>query len=57
MSKDIVLNIEDIKRVRKRLGNRVTLFKIDNAQHDIFLSSKIVREDGFKKMFSWLSEN
>lgn len=57
MSKDIVLNIEDIKRVGKKLGNRVTLLKIKNAQHDIFLSSKNVREDGFEKMFSWLTEN
>ena len=57
MSKDIVLNIEDIKRVGLKLGDKVTLLRIENAQHDIFLSSKIVREDGFKKMFSWLSEN
>lgn len=57
MSKDIVLNIEDIKRVGLKLGDKVTLLRIENAQHDIFLSSKIVREDGFNKMFSWLSEN
>lgn len=57
MSKDIVLNIEDIKRVGLKLGDKVTLLRIENAQHDIFLSSKIVRENGFKKMFSWLSEN
>lgn len=55
MSNDIVLNIEDIKRVGKKLGNRVTLTKIDNAQHDIFLSPKAVREVGFDKMFSWLA--
>jgi alpha-beta hydrolase superfamily lysophospholipase len=55
MSNDIVLNIEDIKRVGKKLGKKVTLLKIDNAQHDIFLSAKVEREIGFEKMFSWLS--
>jgi alpha-beta hydrolase superfamily lysophospholipase len=57
MSKDIVLNIEDIKRVGLELGDKVSLIKIDDAQHDVFLSTKIVREDAFDKMFSWLSTN
>ena len=55
MANDIVLNIEDIKRVGEKLGDSVTIFKIDNAQHDIFLSPKAVREFGFDKMFSWLA--
>jgi len=54
MSKDIVLNIEDIKRVGQELGDKVTLMKIENAQHDIFLSPKEVREAAFEKMFFWL---
>ncbi len=56
MSKDIVLNIEDIKRVGSKLGDRVTLLRVENAQHDIFLSSKAVRTVAFDKMFSWLSK-
>lgn len=56
MSKDIVLNIKDIKRVGKKLGDRVTLLKIDNAMHDIFLSPKIVRENAFNQMFTWLKD-
>ncbi len=55
MSSDIVLNVEDMKRVGIKLGNQVTLSEIDNAQHDIFLSRKAVREDAFEKLFSWLS--
>lgn len=55
VSKDIVLNIEDIKRVGATLGKKVTLLSINNAKHDVFLSSKPVREDAFKQMFSWLS--
>ena len=54
MSHDIVLNIEDIKRVGKKLGKKVTMVQIDNAQHDIFLSPKPVRDIGFDKMFSWI---
>ncbi len=57
MSKDIVLNIDDIVRIGKKLGDKVTLLKIDNAQHDIFLSPKGVREVAFDKLFSWLSKN
>ena len=56
MSNDLVLNIEDIKRVGKKLGDNVTLMKIDNSQHDIFLSPKAVREVGFDKMFAWLED-
>ena len=55
MTNDIVLNIEDIKRVGEKLGHKVELLEIQNAQHDIFLSPKPVREDGFEKMFSWLA--
>ncbi|WP_339919864.1 alpha/beta hydrolase [uncultured Flavobacterium sp.] len=54
MTNDTVLNIEDIKRVGVTLGDDVTLLKIDNALHDIFLSPKPVREIAFEKMFSWL---
>ena len=57
MSKDTVLNIEDMKRVGITLGDKVTLLSIDNAMHDIFLSPKVVREIAFDKMFSWLSKN
>lgn len=54
-SNDIVLNIEDMKRIGIKLGDNVTLSSIDNAQHDIFLSRKAIRENAFEKMFSWLS--
>ncbi|MDT0551717.1 alpha/beta hydrolase [Urechidicola vernalis] len=54
MTNDIVLNIEDIKRVGEKLGDKVERLEIKNAQHDIFLSPKAVRDIGFNKMFSWL---
>jgi alpha-beta hydrolase superfamily lysophospholipase len=56
MSKDTVLNIEDIKRVGVKIGKNVTFLRIDNAQHDVFLSRKEVRKVAFDSMFSWLSK-
>lgn len=54
-NKDIVLNVEDIKRVGAELGPQVRLLEIENAVHDIFLSSKKVRENALKQMFGWLN--
>ncbi|MFQ3175003.1 MAG: alpha-beta hydrolase superfamily lysophospholipase [Flavobacterium sp.] len=55
MYKDIVLDVNDIKRIGAKLGKRVSLLEIENAQHDIFLSPKNVREKAFNEMFSWLN--
>ena len=54
MSTDTVLDIEDIKKIGSKLGKQVTLLGIDNAQHDIFLSPKEVREAAFDEMFAWI---
>ncbi|SDW33066.1 alpha/beta hydrolase [Flavobacterium degerlachei] len=56
MVKDIVLDVTDIKRIGAKLGAQVTLLEIENAQHDIFLSSKNVREKAFNEMFAWLNK-
>jgi len=53
---DIVLNIEDMKRVGKGLGKKVQFLEVENAVHDIFLSSEKVRNKAFKDMFFWLSD-
>jgi len=57
MSADIVLNVKDILEIGSQLGKRVTLLEIDNAQHDIFLSPKTVRDEAFEKMFNWLQRD
>tara|TARA_R110000868_G_scaffold37111_10_gene131549 strand:+ start:36723 stop:37643 length:921 start_codon:yes stop_codon:yes gene_type:complete len=54
---DLVLDIEDMKRVGKNLGNEVSFVQINHAMHDIFLSSKKVRDAAFKKMFEWLDDH
>jgi alpha-beta hydrolase superfamily lysophospholipase len=55
MSNDIVLEVSNIKRIGIKLGRQVTLLEIDNAQHDIFLSGKTVRDIAFDEMFIWLN--
>ena len=55
-SRDIVLNIEDMKRVGVWLGDKVTFVQVEKAMHDIFLSKKAVREVAFEEMFSWLAK-
>lgn len=55
MVKDIVLDVDDIKRIGAKLGKQVTLLEIKNAQHDVFLSRKNVREKAFTDMFAWLN--
>jgi alpha-beta hydrolase superfamily lysophospholipase len=57
MTHDIVLNVEDIKRVGKHLGSEVKFCCIENAMHDVFLSSKEVREKSMTELFSWLNGN
>ena len=54
MYNDIVLDIHDIIRVGQKLGNQSDLKRIDNAQHDVFLSSHKVRGKAFSAMFKWL---
>lgn len=54
---DIVLNVEDIKRIGAKLGENVMLLEVKNGIHDLFLSSKKVREKAFKDMFAWLNNN
>ena len=57
MTHDIVLNVEDIKRVGQQLGKNVTLLQIDQAQHDIFLSPEPVRNNGFEKNVCLVEED
>lgn len=54
---DIVLNIEDIKSIGRKLGSDVTLISIQDALHDIFLSKKVVRERAFRELFTWLQKH
>ncbi|MFF1635594.1 alpha/beta hydrolase [Leifsonia sp. NPDC058248] len=51
---DVVLVVDDIARRAITLAPTVTVGRIDGALHDIFLSSKPVREDAFARVAQWL---
>lgn len=51
---DVVLNVDDISKYGKRLGNNVTEVTIDDGIHDLVLSRRDVRENAYDSIFSWL---
>ncbi len=56
-SSDVVLDVQDIQKYSKYLGDDVMNLSIQGAMHDIFLSRKKVRDDGFLKMMKWIDEH
>lgn len=54
---DMVLNVKHIKKRGDKLGHDVTFVEVPGAIHDVFLSTKEVREKAFKKMFAWLKDS
>lgn len=51
---DIVLNIEHMKKYGPGLGSDVALVEIQDARHDVFLSTKDSREAAFNELFKFL---
>ena len=51
---DLVLNVKTMRRAAAMIGPQVTIYEIENAKHDIFLSKQSVREKAFDLMFRWL---
>ena len=51
---DIVLDVKDIEKYGKRLGNNVTYRQITNGIHDLILSEKSVRDEAYRTLFEWL---
>lgn len=52
---DIVLDVKDIRLIGLKLGKQITIKKISNAKHDIFLSQQESIEKAFKAMFDWMN--
>lgn len=52
---DTVLWVKHMKKFSPKLGRDVTLLKVKNGKHDLFLSKKTVRQKAFKDMFKWLN--
>jgi alpha-beta hydrolase superfamily lysophospholipase len=55
-SRDMILDVEDMKRLGPGLGKNVQLAEVPDAMHDVFLSPPEVREVAFAKVRSWLKE-
>lgn len=55
LESDIILNIDDIKRIGLKLGNRIDIIEIDKAMHDVFLSKKEVRDSAFGELINWIN--
>lgn len=51
---DIVLNVDQIRKWAHKLGDHVTLTRIDGALHDITLSAEPVRKRAFDEISRWL---
>ena len=51
---DLVLDVEDMKRIGPSLGAAVTVWEIDGGMHDLVLSEAPVRANVFRKLSQWL---
>lgn len=56
-SNDIVLNVEDIKRVSENIKGTVEIVAVEKGIHDLVLSEKAVREKVYSIIFSWIKSN
>jgi alpha-beta hydrolase superfamily lysophospholipase len=54
--RDIILDVEDMKKFGSGLGNKVELMEIKNGVHDLFLSKLEVREEAMTKSIDWLKK-
>jgi len=43
-----------MRRTAALIASQITMYEIENAKHDIFLSKESVQEKAFELMFRWL---
>lgn len=51
---DIVLDVQDIQRLGKKLGKQVVCNSIRGGMHDLILSEKSARDETYKLMLDWM---
>lgn len=51
---DSVLNVDDIARAALKLGPVVTICRVDDALHDVFLSRHDAREEAYRVLGQWV---
>lgn len=52
---DSVLNVDDIAKAATRIGESVTIERIDGALHDVFISEAAATLDAFQRMERWMN--
>ncbi len=55
--RDAVLNVNRIRKNAHKIKGKVTVYKIENGIHDLFLSKKPIREKVYENMFEWMNNN
>jgi alpha-beta hydrolase superfamily lysophospholipase len=55
-SADAVLDVAQIARWAGCLGDRVTVVPIEGARHDVFISTKVPRDEAYEVVDQWLRE-
>ncbi len=53
-SSDVVLNVDDMRRLGPTLGAKVTMLEIPGGRHDLALSKKPVRERFARETLEWI---
>jgi alpha-beta hydrolase superfamily lysophospholipase len=51
---DVVLDVRQMARWAPALSRHLTLVKVTDAIHDVFLSTKDVRDTAFEELTRWL---
>lgn len=54
--RDIVLNVQHMKKYGRRLGPQVDFLEVKGAIHDVFLSRKEVRQKAVEGLFDWIEK-
>lgn len=57
LNNDAVLNVDDISRIGRQLGDNVDEVTIKNGLHDLILSSPESREQAYQSIFTWLDKH
>ncbi|MGO1539487.1 MAG: alpha/beta hydrolase [Leucobacter sp.] len=52
---DTVLDVDEVARSAVKLGNSVTVERVDGALHDVFLSRHEAREEAYERLGRWVS--
>ncbi|UNK71601.1 alpha/beta hydrolase [Microbacterium sp. H1-D42] len=52
---DSVLVVDDIAKASLKLGQSVTVERIDGALHDVFLSQKAARDEAYARLGRWVT--